>query len=123
MPSPIPSNIFADGELTNEVKWYTRIFQTINGIIGWGNALPTIQHGTTTVALSSVATVDKAVTYPVAFGSTPSVAYSIGSTSSIDYATKLVALATSTGFTVRVRERTNSAVTDTVTISWVAVGT
>jgi hypothetical protein len=29
---PIPSNVFADGELTNEAKWYTRIFAAINSL-------------------------------------------------------------------------------------------
>jgi hypothetical protein len=29
---PIPSNVFADGELTNEASWYARIFSAINTI-------------------------------------------------------------------------------------------
>ena len=30
MTLPIASNVFADGELTNEASWYTRIFSAIN---------------------------------------------------------------------------------------------
>lgn len=33
IPNPIASDVFADGELTNELKWYQRVFQVINGII------------------------------------------------------------------------------------------
>lgn len=33
VPSPIPSNVFVDGELTNEASWYGRIFTKINDLI------------------------------------------------------------------------------------------
>lgn len=39
LPSPILSSVFTDGELTNEVKWYARIFTVINNIISWGQTI------------------------------------------------------------------------------------
>lgn len=33
LPALLGSGTFTDGELTNEVKWYTRVFQTINALI------------------------------------------------------------------------------------------
>lgn len=35
LPSPIGSAVFTDGELTNETKWYTRIFSVVNQIIAY----------------------------------------------------------------------------------------
>lgn len=40
LPSLLTSTTFTDGELTNEIKWYTRVFQVINSIITYCAALP-----------------------------------------------------------------------------------
>jgi hypothetical protein len=37
---PIPSTVFADGELTNEAKWYLRVFQAINSIYATQQSSP-----------------------------------------------------------------------------------
>lgn len=33
-PSPLTSTTFVDGELTNETKWYSRVFTVINWLLG-----------------------------------------------------------------------------------------
>lgn len=52
LPAAISSSIFVDGELTNEVKWYTRIFTVINQLITY--------NGTFNPVLASVTTVNPA---------------------------------------------------------------
>lgn len=61
LPAPLGSGTFTDGELTNEVKWYTRVFQTINAIITFlSNAgagyLADLQAASSPVTLSAAAT-------------------------------------------------------------------
>lgn len=61
LPAPIPSTIFADGELTNEAKWYTRIFSAINQMITFANNagagyLDDLQAVASPVTLSAAAT-------------------------------------------------------------------
>lgn len=60
LPAPIVSTIFVDGELTNEVKWYTRIFTVINQIIAavatllpLGVAWSATSTGTTALGVST----------------------------------------------------------------------
>jgi len=43
MTLPIPSNVFVDGELTNEASWYARVFTPINTI--YASVSPLVGQG------------------------------------------------------------------------------
>jgi hypothetical protein len=69
MTLPIPSNVFADGELTNEVKWYQRIFTAINTIY---TSLTSLQASTLTGTTSATTSASGIVNVSHSFGVTPS---------------------------------------------------
>lgn len=73
MTLPIPANVFADGELTNEASWYARIFSAINSMYTTLSALPLVQHGNFTITWSATTIATGTVTFPTGFAGAPDV--------------------------------------------------
>lgn len=73
----------------------------------------------TSIGLSSQSVGDSTVIFAKTYSVIPIVTVTVATGSAVDYLVKLLAVST-TQFTVRVRERTNTNVTDTVFIQWTA---
>jgi hypothetical protein len=118
MTLPIPSNVFADGELTNELSWYTRIFSAINTMYGTLSALPAIQHGNFSIAFVSVAALAGTATFPQGFASVPDVTVSCAPVGGNQQTVVDITGITTTQFTWRATQPT--ALTGTVTGYYIA---
>lgn len=72
MTLPIPSNVFADGELISEASLYARVFTPINTIYALLlGGTPQIATGTVTI-LSGTSSITGTVTFGTAFAAAPS---------------------------------------------------
>lgn len=120
LPAPLTSSTFVDGELTNEVKWYIRVFQVINAIISYLSGLPVIQHGTATASFSGTAAATVTVTFPVAFSATPEVTCDVSPITSNTPVTWGITAVNSTGFTLFVRTVSGGSITAGLTVRWIA---
>lgn len=74
MTLPIPSNVFADGELVDEASLYARLFTPINTMYATLSALPLIQHGNFTATWTTASILATGtVTFPLGFAGAPDV--------------------------------------------------
>lgn len=120
LPAPILSNVFADGELTNEVKWFTRIFSVINALIAFQ---PIIQADTDSVTVPSgaAATATEAIVFPNAYSAAPVVLITSASVENFSMNAHNV---TATGFTARANYNPGSTLAGShnVPYAWMAIG-
>jgi hypothetical protein len=85
--------------------------------------IPRIQQGKTAASLASDSQRTGSVTFPVPFATAPFIALGVevAAGSSVDLLGVMTSIPTTTGFTWRVRERGNTAVTVGASLHWVAV--
>jgi hypothetical protein len=82
IPSDFSAGTFADGELVNETKLYTRVLTVINTLFAWARAQYVVQTltGSVTVSAGTAPSASTAVTFPNAYVAAPNVVVGLNTT-------------------------------------------